>query len=200
APLTIGLPNGAVIQVDLPLAGRHNALNALAAAAAASALDIKPALIHQGLERVRPVPGRLHAMTGRHGLRLIDDSYNANPTSTAAAIEVLAAMPAPRVLVLGDMLELGEASATLHRETGRRAAAAGIERLYACGDMTRHAVEGFGTGGRHFDDQAALIEALKADLDGRESVLVKGSRGMRMERVVQALAVDAAAEVQAHAG
>jgi UDP-N-acetylmuramoyl-tripeptide--D-alanyl-D-alanine ligase len=181
---------GGRIHVSLPLAGRHNVMNALAAAAAAQALGIDPATTKAGLEGFHTVRGRLQILGGKRGVRLIDDSYNANPASTLAAVSVLASCPAPRVLVLGDMGELGADAVTMHRQVGERAKAEGIDTLYATGDLARHAVESFGQGARHFPDHAALIEALESDLAPAATILVKGSRFMQMERVVAALRVE----------
>lgn len=171
----------------LALAGEHNRMNALAATAAAIALGISPQLIARGLAAMQPVPGRLCPVSGLGGSRIVDDSYNANPESVAAAIAVLAAAPGRRTLVLGDLAELGKGASGLHAEIGERARAAGIERLFACGEMSGAAVRSFGAGGRHFTDQQALIDALSESLDSGDSILIKGSRSARMDRVVLAL-------------
>lgn len=173
--------------VNLPLPGRHNVMNALAAAAAASALGVRHAQIIRGLESVRPVPGRLCWGRGAAGVRVLDDTYNANPGSLRVALQVLTGTAGPHWVVLGDMGELGEASATLHREAGETIRRAGVERLFALGPSAAAAAAGFGAGARHFDDQPQLIEALGSAVTGREAILVKGSRSMAMERVVAAL-------------
>jgi UDP-N-acetylmuramoyl-tripeptide--D-alanyl-D-alanine ligase len=173
--------------VRLALAGEHNRMNALAACAAAIALDIEPAKIANGLANVAPVAGRLCPLPGVGGARLVDDSYNANPESVAAAIAVLAAAPGRRTLVLGDLAELGKGASGLHAELGERAREAGIERLYACGDLSGAAVRSFGAGARHFTAQQDLIDHLAETLGADDSVLIKGSRSARMDRVVQAL-------------
>ncbi|MBL8251131.1 MAG: UDP-N-acetylmuramoyl-tripeptide--D-alanyl-D-alanine ligase [Candidatus Competibacter sp.] len=181
------------MEVRLPLPGRHNVLNALAAAAAATAVGASLDDIRQGLESLKGVGGRMQRLSGRHGGAVIHDAYNANPASLAAALRALGEEPGRKWLVLGDMWELGPAADALHAQSGRDARAAGFERLYGLGEHSRAAVAAFERGGWHFDDADRLIDALADDLrsDGRPVVvLVKGSRGMRMERVVAAL-VDA---------
>jgi UDP-N-acetylmuramoyl-tripeptide--D-alanyl-D-alanine ligase len=175
------------VDVDLPLAGRHNVLNALAASAMALALDVPLDAIKTGLESAPAVAGRLlrHLMPG--GWTLIDDSYNANPGSAAAAIATLAIEPGEHWLVLGDMRELGAQADELHAGIGALARAQGVARLYAVGDLSAHAAAAFGDGARHFPDQAALIGTLAADVRAGVTLLVKGSRGSAMERVVHAL-------------
>ena len=172
---------------NLALAGEHNLRNALAAIAVCQVLDVGIDAIQRGLATVRPVPGRLQGRVAASGLRVIDDSYNANPDSVAAAIEVLKRAPGRRLLVLGDLAELGNGAESLHHRLGQSAAAAGIEALWATGEMCRQAVAGFGAGGRFFADQAALIAELRQSLGAQDTVLVKGSRSAGMERVVQAL-------------
>jgi UDP-N-acetylmuramoyl-tripeptide--D-alanyl-D-alanine ligase len=174
-------------ELRLALAGEHNRMNALAATAAALALDISPARIAAGLAGMQPVPGRLCPLPGVGGARVIDDSYNANPESVAAAIAVLAAAPGRRTLVLGDLAELGKGSSGLHAEIGERARAAGIDRLFACGDLSGVAVRSFGAGGVHYTEQQGLIDDLLASLGAEDSVLIKGSRSARMDRVVRAI-------------
>jgi UDP-N-acetylmuramoyl-tripeptide--D-alanyl-D-alanine ligase len=173
--------------LSLAFAGRHNAMNALAAAAASLAAEIPVDAILGGLARVHPVSGRLTPLPGLNGARLLDDSYNANPASTQAALDVLAACPGERCVVLGDMGELGDEAGALHAQIGRRARELGIERFLATGPLSVQAVQAFGEGGRHFEDCASLIEALRPGLHPDMIVLVKGSRSQRMERVVQAL-------------
>jgi UDP-N-acetylmuramoyl-tripeptide--D-alanyl-D-alanine ligase len=175
------------IEVNLPLPGRHNVMNALAAAALALGFDAPLEAIRRGLESAPAVAGRLvhHTMPG--GWTLIDDSYNANPGSTAAAIQTLAAQGGENWLVLGDMRELGADAAALHAQIGAFARAQGIARLYAVGDLSAHAAQAFGADARHFADQAALIAALRTDAQSGVVMLVKGSRGSAMDRVVRAL-------------
>lgn len=181
-------------EVRLGLAGRHNVMNALAAAAAAGAVGMTLAEIVRGLESVQPVPHRLQLRRGIGGARLIDDTYNANPASVSAALEVLAAATGLKLLVLGDMGELGDGARALHEQIGRQARDAGIDRLYALGELARSAATAFGEGARHFSASGALSDALRAELAGAVpgappvTVLVKGSRSMRMEQVADALA------------
>src|SRR5262249_53501728 len=169
-------------QATLAIPGLHNVRNALAAAAAAHAAGIVAKTIAEGLTSFRPYTGRLQVKQARGGTTLIDDTYNANPDSVRAAIDVLASCPAPRVLVLGDMGEVGAQGAEFHREVGAYARAKGVDSLLALGEATRVAVQAFGAGGRHFDS----VEELVSQVSG-SSILVKGSRFMRMERVVAAL-------------
>ncbi|TDK20659.1 UDP-N-acetylmuramoyl-tripeptide--D-alanyl-D-alanine ligase [Luteimonas aestuarii] len=186
ARFTLSAPRGEVA-VRLPLPGRHNVGNALAAACIALALDVSLATIAEGLSTMQPVAGRLvrHRLPG--GATLIDDSYNANPGSLNAAIDTLAAASGENWLVLGDMRELGDDAEALHAEAGRRAKAAGIARLFALGPLSKAAVAAFGEGGRHFEDHDALAIALRTQLHATVRVLVKGSRGSAMDRVVAAL-------------
>ncbi|HSN00050.1 MAG TPA: Mur ligase family protein, partial [Rudaea sp.] len=179
-------PSGRVA-VNLPLPGRHNVMNALAAASLALAFDAPLEAIRRGLGSAPAVAGRLvrHAMPG--GWSLIDDTYNANPGSTAAAIATLAAEPGEAWLVLGDMRELGREAETLHARIGTLAREQGIARLYAVGELSAHAAHAFGSGARHFSTQDELRAALAADVHAGIVVLVKGSRGSAMERVVQAM-------------
>ena len=166
----------------LAIPGLHNLRNALAAAACAHAAGIALKSIGEGLSAFRPYTGRLQVKRAKSGATVIDDSYNANPDSVRAAIDVLASCPQPTALVLGDMGEVGEQGAEFHREVGAYASSRRISSLYAIGEATRHAVAAFGTGGRHFDS----VEALVSSIEGK-SILVKGSRFMKMERVVAAL-------------
>jgi len=174
-------------EILLPLPGRHNVQNALAAAALARAFDVPVAKIKEGLEAATPVSGRLirHAMPA--GWILIDDSYNANPGSAMAAIATLASEGGEAWLVLGDMRELGPDAARLHAQVGTFARERGIARLYTVGALAGEAAQAFGAQARHFADQASLIAALAADAHAPVQVLVKGSRGSAMERVVHAL-------------
>ncbi|AGA91799.1 UDP-N-acetylmuramoyl-tripeptide--D-alanyl-D-alanine ligase [Thioflavicoccus mobilis 8321] len=175
------------LPIVLPLAGQHNVRNALAAAALTLAAGAPPGAIAAGLARIAPVPGRLAPFSGLAGSRLIDDSYNANPDSVAAAIAVLTALSGRRHLALGDLGELGPEAARLHEEIGQVARAAGVECLHAVGELSAHAVATFGPGGLHYSDQGALIAALRGALGAGDVVLVKGSRAAGMERVVAAL-------------
>jgi UDP-N-acetylmuramoyl-tripeptide--D-alanyl-D-alanine ligase len=172
------------ISMRLSLLGRHNVMNALAASSASLAAGASLADIQTGLEKLKSVSGRLEVKRGRNGARVLDDTYNANPGSLAAGVEVLKAASGERVLVLGDMGELGEAARDIHRRVGLLGKSLGIERLYAVGELTQGAVEAFGKGAQHFTSHEALIESLRACLHGGMTVLVKGSRLMKMERVV----------------
>ena len=176
-------PHGG-INMRLSLLGRHNVMNALAASSASLAAGVSLADIQAGLEKLKSVSGRLEVRRGLNGARVLDDTYNANPGSLAAGVEVLKAASGERVLVLGDMGELGDAARDIHRRVGLLAKSLGIEHLYAVGELTPDAVEAFGKGAKHFASHEALIENLRASLHGDMTVLVKGSRLMKMERVV----------------
>ncbi len=184
--LTIESPWGR-IQTRLRLMGKHNALNALAAAAACLVLDIEPEAIAAGLAAVRPVAGRLQSRTGVSGASIIDDTYNANPSSLAAALDTLATMPGKKLLVLGDMAELGDETDIWHGWAGQAARAAGVVELFAVGKRARLAAESFGEGAHHLPDGEALVKALLPQLQLGVNVLVKGSRCMVMESVVEEL-------------
>ncbi len=184
------LAEGDAWEITLPLAGRHAVINALAAATAAFGLGATGAAVKAGLKSVRPIKGRLQYRPGRAGACLIDDSYNANPSSLAVALEVLAACSGERWLVLGDMAELGNRVSALHGELGERAGAQGIERLFAVGEHSREAVRRFGAGARHFRDLRELIDVLGGQMHADVTVLIKGSRSARMERVADALALE----------
>jgi UDP-N-acetylmuramoyl-tripeptide--D-alanyl-D-alanine ligase len=166
----------------LAIPGIHNVRNALAAAACAYAVGIKPNTIGEGLTAFRPYAGRLQVKKAAGGATVIDDSYNANPDSVRAAIDVLASCPPPTALVLGDMGEVGERGAEFHREVGAYARSKGVSQLLALGEATKHAVDAFGAGARHLATVDEIISSLEAS-----TVLVKGSRFMKMERVVAAL-------------
>jgi len=172
---------------DLRVPGAHNARNALAASAAAIALNVPLETIAAALEKFSGVAGRLQRKAARHGATLIDDTYNANPASVRAAIGVLAQADGRRVLVLGDMGELGDNAAAFHAGIGSEARSAGVEKLYALGELSRNAVRAFGSGAQHFEHIEDLQKALEDELDEDTTVLVKGSRFMKMERVVQYL-------------
>jgi UDP-N-acetylmuramoyl-tripeptide--D-alanyl-D-alanine ligase len=175
------------VAFTLPVMGIHNVRNALAASAAAYALGVSNADIATGLAGFSAVKGRLQNKMAIHGARLIDDTYNANPDSMKAAIDVLANQTGEKILVLGDMGELGTDAARMHREVGEYAKAKGLKQLYCLGELSLEMVQGFGVGARHFDDAAALAEVIKPQLSAQVTVLVKGSRFMKMERVVDLL-------------
>ncbi|MHB1566724.1 MAG: UDP-N-acetylmuramoyl-tripeptide--D-alanyl-D-alanine ligase [Acidiferrobacter sp.] len=186
ALLSIRSPWG-VCDVELALDGRHNGSNAMAAAAAALALGIPVSAIVAGLSAVRPVKGRLQRCQGLRCSALIDDSYNANPSSLEAALYVLSEAHGEKVVVLGDMAELGNTATTWHKWAGRSAHMAGVDRLFTIGEMSRHAADAFGRGAHHFQDYEALLFALRGILHADVTVLIKGSRCMHMERLVQDL-------------
>jgi UDP-N-acetylmuramoyl-tripeptide--D-alanyl-D-alanine ligase len=185
--------------LKLEIDGLHNVRNAMAAAACCHAAGIDIDTIVRGLEAFRPVRGRMARRQCASGATLIDDSYNANPDSVRAAIDVLAGWQGSRVLVLGDMGEVGEQGPQYHREVGQYAAQRGIDRLLALGSATRASVEAFGDGGRHFgDDLDGLLADLRALALPGACVLVKGSLFMRMGRVVEAIAADGDAHEGGH--
>ena len=178
-------------EVHLSLAGKHNVLNALAAAAIASAVGIGPGQIRQGLEAVLPVGGRLQHVTSASGAVLYDDSYNANPTSVQAAAEFLAAQEGTSWLVLGDMAELGDDAELLHAHTGWVIREAGIDHLLATGPLSKKTVESFGENGQWFEDIDDLGALLRSSIAKGDVVLVKGSRSTAMERIVNVLTDEA---------
>jgi UDP-N-acetylmuramoyl-tripeptide--D-alanyl-D-alanine ligase len=185
---TLKTPEGTA-PVRLHIAGRHNVKNALAASACALAAGVPLAVVAQGLLAFEPVKGRSRALvlhSGGADLTLIDDTYNANPDSVRAAIDVLAELPAPRLLVLGDMGEVGNQGPEFHAEVGAYAAERGIESLFTLGDLCVHSAQAFAAA-RHFPDMANLLAAVTAQVGEFQSVVVKGSRFMKMERVVEAL-------------
>ena len=174
--------------IELALAGRHNVLNALCATAAAMAAGATLVDVVAGLASMRAVAGRLQFRAAHSGAVLIDDSYNANPSSMRAAVDVLAGIRARRWLVVGDMAELGDFTTASHAEIGAYARANGIERLLAIGQHTPLAVEAFGPGAEWFADGEALVRSISPALTADICVLIKGSRVNRLERVVEALA------------
>ena len=206
--LRVATPQG-VFSCPLAIAGRHNLRNALAATACALAAGVPLAAIAQGLAAFAPVKGRSRAFSVQRSTALgvsaahandnnanatitvVDDSYNANPDSVRAAIEVLAELPAPRLLVLGDMGEVGDQGPQFHAEAGAHARHCGIEQLFTLGAQSAHAARAFGAG-RHFDNMALLQAAVRETLPALGSLLVKGSRFMKMEQVLEALTAPAA--------
>ena len=177
--------------IELRLAGRHNISNALGAAAAAAAAGAGLAAIGAGLAAMRAVQGRLQLKRARSGAWLLDDSYNANPSSVRAGIEVLSGLQGRKWLVLGDMAELGSFEHQAHVEMGEFARERGIERLFATGKLAALAAESFGAGGQWYPDAETLGRALDAQADGEVCILIKGSRVNRLERIVAALVVAA---------
>ncbi len=184
--LQLHLPDG-VIDVQLKVPGIHNVRNALAAAAAAVAVDIDRKTIALGLERFKGVRGRLQAKRGLNQALLIDDSYNANPESVRAALAVLAASKGRKILVLGDMGELGESSVELHRAIGEEARRTKLDGLLTLGELSKYTSEAFGQGAQHFSDIDGLLDAAEKLLGADVTLLVKGSRFMQMERVIKRL-------------
>jgi UDP-N-acetylmuramoyl-tripeptide--D-alanyl-D-alanine ligase len=180
--------------LTLRIPGRHNARNAVAAAAACLAAGVPLAAVVAGLEAFSGVKGRLQRRTGKLGAEILDDTYNANPDSVRAGIDVLAATIGRKLLVLGDMGEIGEASGQYHDEIGGYAKSQGIDRLFALGDQTQLAVRNFGEGARHYCNVEKMIAAVDKELGPETTVLVKGSRFMKMERVADALAAPVAPE------
>jgi UDP-N-acetylmuramoyl-tripeptide--D-alanyl-D-alanine ligase len=184
--IRVHTPSGEA-SATLAIPGLHNVRNALAAAACAHAAGIAPAAIGEGLSAFRPYLGRLQVKRAALGATVIDDSYNANPDSVRAAIDILAACPAPTVLVLGDMGEVGERGPEFHREVGAYARSRGVSGLLALGNASRGAADAFGAGAAHADSLEELLSDLRKRATADTTVLVKGSRFMRMERVVAAL-------------
>jgi len=174
-------------QVTLQVAGKHNISNALAAASAAYALGISLEDIVAGLEAFEGVLGRLCVYQGLNGVRLIDDTYNANPRSVEAALGVLANMPGDKIFVFGQMRELGQDEVSWHQKIGEIAKSKGIDKLYALGGLCQHTAEAFGEAARWFETHEDLILALKTECHPKVSLLIKGSRSSRMEKVVNAL-------------
>ncbi len=192
ANLDVTTPEGGKT-FELPLAGEHNVRNALAAIAAATAAGATLEACAKALTRFVAVKGRLQVKTGRRGALLIDDTYNANPDSVRAAIDVLARTAGRRLLVLGDMGEVGAQGRAFHEEIGAYARQAGVDRLYGLGELVAAAVDAFGAGARHYASIGDLLADIESELGVQTALLIKGSRFMRMERVVQSLETAAAA-------
>lgn len=179
--------HGKAYPCQLQVSGNHNVKNALTVAAIATALKISPNIIVKGLSQFTGVKGRLKTHQTSEGVIVIDDSYNANPASLKAAIDVLSQASGDKVLVMGDMAELGDMSENFHREIGHYAKEKGVDRLYAVGQFSQNAIQPFGQGAQHFNDKKALLEALTPTLKPETTVLIKGSRSARMEEVLTAL-------------
>ncbi|MES2999025.1 MAG: UDP-N-acetylmuramoyl-tripeptide--D-alanyl-D-alanine ligase [Pseudomonadota bacterium] len=175
------------ISIHLLLLGEHNLLNALAAAAVASQVGASLCDIKAGLEKMQGVPGRSMVLESRSGATIIDDTYNANPRSMTAALQLLAHYPGQHIFVMGDMEELGDNASYYHQKMGQLARELGIEHLYTYGKLTALTMQAFGASGKHYSSQEALIQALKPLLQKGVTVLIKGSRHARMEKVVSAL-------------
>lgn len=183
---TLVLPNETTF-ISFPLLGEHNVVNALAAAAMAFAMGITVTDIKKGLETIQPEYGRLVEKKGFAGALIIDDSYNANPASVKAAITLLTHLSRESILVLGDMAELGDISKSMHEEIGVFAKQSGLKQLFCYGKNTAFTAHTFGVNAQHFEDYDTLISALKNDMTADTTVLVKGSRSMKMETVVNAI-------------
>ncbi len=181
--ITLHTPQGH-IDVHLPLLGKHNVLNALAATAAALLVNINLEDIKQGLEHIQPAPGRLQLHTLANGVTIIDDTYNANPFSLQAAVNTLASFAGKKILVLGDMKELGPEAISIHQAIAQSIRRAGIDFLFTYGELSANTSEAFGDGAYHFDEQKKLIDALKPFLYNQTTILVKGSRSMKMEKII----------------
>lgn len=181
-----------VARCRLHIAGRHNVVNALAAAACALAAGAPLDAVVQGLEAFAPVKGRSRALQithGGRGITVVDDSYNANPDSVRAAIDMLAGLPGPHWLVLGDMGEVGDQGPAFHAEVGAYARERGIDHVWTAGTLCAHAAQAVGASARHFASAADIVAALASPQAAPDaaSVLVKGSRFMKMEQVVTCL-------------
>jgi len=183
---------GNEVRANLKLLGRHNAMNALAATAVCTALGIKLDTIIEGLESLQPVKGRLAPVSGINNSQILDDTYNANPDSAVAALEVLAQRK-NTVFVLGDMGELGKNTEKMHESIGEKAKVVGISHMYCLGNYSAKACEKFGINGKSFKEMDALLKSLKENMTEGMTILVKGSRTMRMERAVEALSQEDAA-------
>lgn len=173
--------------INLPLPGKHNVRNALAAAAMAYASGCKIQHIVDGLANVKQVSGRMVLRQGKLGANVYDDSYNANPSSVKAAIDTLGTFPGKRVLILGEMAELGEDAPQYHREIGRYAKASGVDGLFTVGPLTAFAVEEFGENAKCFDNQEGLVDEVTSLLTEDVTCVVKGSRSAKMENIVNAI-------------
>ena len=184
--MTLSTPEGS-IDIRLPLLGKHNILNALAAAAATLAIGIKLDAIKQGLESTEAAPGRLQLHTLANGVNIIDDTYNSNPFSLQAALDTLTAFAGEKILVLGDMKELGIEAKLFHTKAGEKIRAAGIQHLFTYGELSASTTQSFGQGASHFNNQEKLVHALKPFLHQEATILVKGSRSMHMEKIIAEL-------------
>jgi len=182
--ITLKVPEG-VAQVTLQVPGKHNVLNALAAAAVAVDLGIDKQIITLGLEAFSGVGGRMQKKNGLHHATIIDDSYNANPASVQAAIAVLAALPGKKIFVFGDMSELGKQAVDFHQHIGEQTQLAGIDQLFTFGELSAYASTKFGANAQHFQHIENLATAIKQQLGSDTTVLVKASRFMQMERLVK---------------
>ena len=176
--------------VRSPLAGEHNAMNATAAFAAARVLGVSPEIISQCLKNLQPVKGRIKPVTGLQGQMILDDAYNANPDSVSAAMDVLVTAPGRKILVLGDLAELGNDAEKIHAELGSLAFEKGIDVLLSCGGISQNSSDCFDKQALHFETRETLIAWLKGNTGKDDFVLIKGSRSALMDQVVDALTVD----------
>lgn len=184
--LTIKTPQG-TFMVRLPLLGMHNQMNALAATATTLALKIELPAIKQGLESMVPAPGRMRQYTLANGASIIDDTYNANPFSLQAAVKTLAEFSGTKIIVLGDMKELGPDAKTIHFDSGKKIREAGIDYLFTLGSLTAESAAGFGPNSLHFNEREALLTALKPHINKNVTILIKGSRSMKMENILMGI-------------
>ncbi|MCK5188866.1 MAG: UDP-N-acetylmuramoyl-tripeptide--D-alanyl-D-alanine ligase, partial [Methylococcales bacterium] len=175
------------IEIQLKLAGRHNVSNALAAAASCMQMDIGLQQIKQGLENLKPVTGRLQPLVGEQGSLVLDDTYNANPSSVKVALDVLLQCEGESWVVLGALGEMGADSLEIHKELGELIKSMNVVRLLTIGSDAESTSHIFGRGATFFTSQEALIATLKQEIKGRECILIKGSRAQKMENVVAAL-------------
>ncbi len=185
--IIVKLKGGQQFDLQLPLLGKHNIINALAAIAAAVALNVDIHLIKKGLESMQPVPGRLVSKIGVRNSIVIDDTYNANPASLAAAIEVMSSFKGSHHVVLGDMGELGDDAIALHQSAAQAIKQGKTKYLYTIGKVSQAASDKFGSGAQHFSSQQALINQLIKNIQPQDCILVKGSRAMKMENIVNAI-------------
>jgi len=186
-PTFLLVSSGEEIIIRLNLSGQHHVMNALAAAAVARQVGVEFSVIQSGLEKMQPLSGRVINRTTKTGATLIDDSYNANPSSVAAALKLLAHYKGLRILVLGDMSELGKSAGAYHRQMGELAKALTIDKVYTCGDLSEETAKAFGAHGKHYSNHQKLILALKPDVQKNVTILIKGSRNAQMEKVAAAL-------------
>ena len=184
--VTIQTPQGC-FNIKLPLLGTHNLMNALAATASALALNIEISAIQRGLESVTPEPGRMQQFHLDNDIRIIDDTYNANPVSLKAAVQTLATLPGTKIIVLGDMKELGPDALHYHKQAGENIRDHGIHYLFTYGDLSLATAQAFGKNAQHFSERESLLNTLKPYLQKDVVLLVKGSRSMRMEYFIKAL-------------
>lgn len=184
------ITNQGEVNMRLSILGKHNVLNAMAASAASISAGATLEDVKAGLEKLRAVSGRLETREGINGANVIDDTYNANPASVAAGIEVLRNSGGETILVLGDMAELGDMAAAIHKRVGELAKRYQVTRLFTIGKLAANASKGYGKGARHYDDVQVLVEDLIDCLNSDVTVLVKGSRVMKMENVVEGISAD----------